>query len=179
VSTARFSHARAMAHCRFTVAGDIPTTSAVSSTVRPPKYRSSTMRACSGSKAARRGQRLVECEHVDAGWLGRYETLVERHPVWSATAFCRLAGARPLHEDLPHRQALRWRQSADGSRRDRGRSDASRTNASLTSAVACSVCPGPLAPDVARRNPSELVVHSGISEIGVGSLPHFFSVVRS
>src|SRR5262249_37783548 len=54
VSTARFSQARAMAHCRFTVAGDIPTTSAVSSTVRPPKYRSSTMRACSGSNVASR-----------------------------------------------------------------------------------------------------------------------------
>src|SRR5439155_5121709 len=53
-SIARLSHARAIAHCRFTVAGDVPTASAVSSTVRPPKYRSSTMRACSASSAASR-----------------------------------------------------------------------------------------------------------------------------
>ena len=36
-SSARFSHARASAHCRLTVAGDEPITSATSSTVRPPK----------------------------------------------------------------------------------------------------------------------------------------------
>jgi len=36
-SIARFSQARASAHCRFTVAGDVPMTSATSSTVRPPK----------------------------------------------------------------------------------------------------------------------------------------------
>jgi len=36
-SIARLSQARASAHCRFTVAGDVPMTSATSSTVRPPK----------------------------------------------------------------------------------------------------------------------------------------------
>ena len=36
-SNARFSHARAIAHCRLTVAGETPTASAVSSTVSPPK----------------------------------------------------------------------------------------------------------------------------------------------
>ena len=36
-SSARLSHARASAHCRFTVAGEMPRASAVSSTVRPPK----------------------------------------------------------------------------------------------------------------------------------------------
>ena len=36
-SSACLSHARAIAHCRFTVAGETPTASAVSSTVRPPK----------------------------------------------------------------------------------------------------------------------------------------------
>ena len=41
----RRSHARAVRHSRLTVADDTPTTSAVSSTPRPPKNRSSTMRA--------------------------------------------------------------------------------------------------------------------------------------
>ena len=36
-SSARFNHARAIAHWRLTVAGDTPTASAVSSTVSPPK----------------------------------------------------------------------------------------------------------------------------------------------
>ncbi len=36
-SIARFSHARAIAHWRLTVAGERPTASAVSSTVSPPK----------------------------------------------------------------------------------------------------------------------------------------------
>ena len=40
-------------HHRFTVAGEIPMTSAVSSTVRPAKKRSSTTSACLGSSAAR------------------------------------------------------------------------------------------------------------------------------
>ena len=40
------SHALAIVHSRTTVAAEMPTTSAVSSIVRPPKYRSSTIRAC-------------------------------------------------------------------------------------------------------------------------------------
>ena len=36
-SSARFSQARARDHCRLTVAGEVPITSATSSTVRPPK----------------------------------------------------------------------------------------------------------------------------------------------
>src|SRR5215470_15205554 len=43
---ARNSHARAIIHSRFTVAGEMPRTSDVSSMVRPLKERSSTMRLC-------------------------------------------------------------------------------------------------------------------------------------
>jgi hypothetical protein len=43
--SARYSQAFATAHSRLTVAGDTPTTAAVSSTVSPAKNRSSTMRA--------------------------------------------------------------------------------------------------------------------------------------
>ena len=44
----RSSHALATIHCRFTVAGEMPIASPVSSIVNPPKYRSSTNRPCSG-----------------------------------------------------------------------------------------------------------------------------------
>src|SRR3954452_4431569 len=48
----RYSQARAVTHSRFTVAGEIPSTSEVSSMVRPPKKRSSTMRLCCSSNPA-------------------------------------------------------------------------------------------------------------------------------
>src|SRR6516165_7881366 len=44
--SSRLSQARARLHLLFTVAGETPTTSAVSSMLRPPKKRSSTIRAC-------------------------------------------------------------------------------------------------------------------------------------
>ena len=52
--TSRRSHARAVRHSRLTVAVDTPATFAVSSTVNPPKKRSSTMRACGASSRSRR-----------------------------------------------------------------------------------------------------------------------------
>jgi hypothetical protein len=47
---ARNSHARAVIQSRFTVAGEIPSTSEVSSMVRPAKKRSSTIRPCCASR---------------------------------------------------------------------------------------------------------------------------------
>src|SRR6266403_4709158 len=49
---ARYNHARAVTQSRFTVAGEIPNTSAVSSMVSPAKKRSSTMRLCCASSLA-------------------------------------------------------------------------------------------------------------------------------
>src|SRR4029450_12520779 len=49
----RCSHARAIAHSRFTVAGETPMTSAVSLMLRPPKKRSSTSVPCGGCSAPR------------------------------------------------------------------------------------------------------------------------------
>src|SRR6185436_14323623 len=54
VSSSFASQARATAQWRFTVAGEMPIASAVSSIERPPKKRSSTMRAWLASSAARR-----------------------------------------------------------------------------------------------------------------------------
>src|SRR5207245_10932013 len=53
VDMSRYSHALAAAQSRFTVEGEIPNTSAVSSMERPPKKRSSTTRLCCSSFAAR------------------------------------------------------------------------------------------------------------------------------
>src|SRR5215210_9259930 len=50
----RCSHARATAHSRLTVAGEIPSTSATSVTSRPAKKRSSTTRLCRGSSSSSR-----------------------------------------------------------------------------------------------------------------------------
>src|SRR6185503_7731337 len=54
VVISRCSHARAIAHSRFTVAGETPMTSAVSLMLRPPKKRSSTNLPCCGSSASSR-----------------------------------------------------------------------------------------------------------------------------
>lgn len=60
-SSSFFSQARASAQCRLTVAGEDPITSAVSFTVSPPKYRSSTTRpgrdrAAQGATTPRRAR---------------------------------------------------------------------------------------------------------------------------
>src|SRR5688572_31455760 len=47
-----YSHAFASVHSRLTVAGEMPSTSAASSIVNPPKNRSSTTRLCCGSTTA-------------------------------------------------------------------------------------------------------------------------------
>src|SRR5687767_7597382 len=52
LDNSRNSHAFALTQSRFTVAGETPTTSAVSSIDRPPKNRSSTILACCGSTLA-------------------------------------------------------------------------------------------------------------------------------
>ena len=52
VVSSRYSQPFANAHSRFTVAGEMPSAAAVSSTVRPAKNRSSTMRPCVGSSCS-------------------------------------------------------------------------------------------------------------------------------
>ena len=52
--SSRSSQARAIAHSRFTVAGETPMMSAVSLMLRPPKKRSSTSRPCCASRASSR-----------------------------------------------------------------------------------------------------------------------------
>src|SRR5262249_25587569 len=67
-SSSRSSHARANVQCRFTVASEISSAAAVSGTDIPPKYRSSTRRACcasmvaSRSSARSRARRSTSCE---------------------------------------------------------------------------------------------------------------------
>ncbi len=116
-SSARFSHTRASVHCRLTVAGETPTTSAVSSTVSPPKYRNSTMRArASSSSASLRSASssastsmsfvavLIGRGEPGLNLVRRHAGVVERHARRRTAALERPPGARALDEDLPHRQ---------------------------------------------------------------------------
>ena len=77
--------------------------SAVSSTVRPPKNRSSTSRACSGSSACSRSSAPIEREDVDGRILAGDERFVERDARAAAAALLGAARAGALDQDLPHR----------------------------------------------------------------------------
>ena len=115
-SSSRASQARASAQCRFTVAGETPIASAVSSIESPPKNRSSTMRAWPGVELGEPGERRVERDHVDRA-LGRrrLQPLVERHARLAAAALQRVARARALDQDLAHRVRRDRARSARGS----------------------------------------------------------------
>ena len=77
-------------------------TSAVSSSVRPPKNRSSTTWPCSESSAASFDERVVQSNQVDRPRLG-HRNRVEKVPRSFPTSFLRIPLARVLHEDPPHR----------------------------------------------------------------------------
>ncbi len=92
-----------MRHCRLTVGAETPSTSAVSSTERPPKKRSSTIFDFCGSISARRFERVVQGDevHVARGARG-VEVLVERELLELAAALLGLVGARVIDEDAAH-----------------------------------------------------------------------------
>ena len=78
--SSRKSHARAERNSRLTDDGEVSMASAVSSIERPPKKRSSTIRACASSSAFEPNEGLVERQQIDVvGRLGRRDPDVERH----------------------------------------------------------------------------------------------------
>ena len=84
------------------VAGDESSWSAVSSTVRPPKKRSSTIRASSGLCGLEAGERLVERLDLDRAHAARQHALVQRHLVRGPAALGGTVCARAFHQDLAH-----------------------------------------------------------------------------
>ena len=76
----RCSHALASRQSRMTVSGDTFSTDAVSSTLNPPKNRSSTTRLFRSSNCRQRLQRVVERHEVLTRLVGDDERLVEGDP---------------------------------------------------------------------------------------------------
>ena len=97
----RCSHTFATAKCRFTVAGAIRSTVAVSATESPPKKRSSMMRAFCGSTAASASSAVVELHEIEIVAIRHLERRVERHPLRVAAALLRARLAGLIDEEMP------------------------------------------------------------------------------
>ena len=100
--SSRSSHSLASFQSRFTVSGDTFSASAVSSTLSPPKNRSSTTWARRSERRGEVRQRLVQRDQVLAALLRHDQRLVERHARGAATALLIALRARGVHEDAPH-----------------------------------------------------------------------------
>ena len=162
------SQARASAQSRSTVAGATPTTAAASSTVSPPKNRSSTSSLCRGSshgellERARRDRarrRRGDRPPVSASWSGTRcppsRLTAPRLRAWS-TSTRRITCAAIAKKCARFCQrTCRW--------------SISLRYASWTSAVGVERVVGALAAQMAARQPAQLVVH-GIDETGAGRL---------
>ena len=81
----------------------MPSASAVSSTLRPPKYRSSTSPGLFGVERGELFERRVDCQHVEVGLGAGQHGFVERHALAMAAALGRMTRPRTLDQDLPHR----------------------------------------------------------------------------
>ena len=98
----RCSHAFASFQSRITVSTDTFKTEAVSSTLSPPKNRSSITRALRSSTVGQRLERIVEGDEI-LTWLVRHDQrVIKRHSDGPAAAL--LVALRPgdVHEDAPH-----------------------------------------------------------------------------
>ena len=103
-SSSRKSQAFAERKSRLTEDGEVSRTSAVSSIVRPPKKRSSTICACAPSSALSRVEGLVERQDVDlARRLGRGDGDVQRHLLDLAAPLLGAAAAGVVDQDPAHR----------------------------------------------------------------------------
>ena len=97
------SQARALNHSRCAVRTDMPSASAVSSSVRPAKYRHSTIAARLPIRFGELAERQVDLEDPRGVGRGGVARLVEgNHGLFPAAL---LAGAPPgvVDDDLPHR----------------------------------------------------------------------------
>ena len=103
-ASARRSSTRAFTQSRCTVRTVMPSASAVSSSVRPPKKRHSTTRASRGSKAASRSSASSSWSSA-SGWSSTARSrVVERDALPHAAALERDALPRAIDEHVPHRQ---------------------------------------------------------------------------
>ena len=97
----RCSHTFATAKCRFTVAGAIRSTVAVSGTESPPKKRSSMIRAFCGSTAASASSAASSSTSIEVVAIRHLQRRVERHPLRVAAALLRARLAGLIDEEMP------------------------------------------------------------------------------
>ena len=94
---------RAFAQSRCTVRVVMPSASAVSSSLSPPKKRHSTTRASRGSTAASRSSASLSSS-IASGWSSAAIVLVvERDALQPALPFLREPRLRAIDEHVPHR----------------------------------------------------------------------------
>ena len=84
--SSRYSQILALLQSRLTVTGETLSTTAVSSTLRPPKNRISTTRTLR-IHARKRVQRVIERHEVDARIDAHENGLIQRDMVHAASAF--------------------------------------------------------------------------------------------
>jgi hypothetical protein len=100
--SARRSHAFANVQSRPTVCGEISSTAAVSSTVRPAKNRSSTIRALACVDFLETVERIIQRDDVFPQVAAPAEGFGKRYPNGVAAAFVGSAGAGGIDEHPPH-----------------------------------------------------------------------------
>ena len=100
----RYSQARANVHSFFTVAGDTSSAPAVSSMLRPAKYRSDTIFALRGSVCSRRVSASSTATRSIERRIDAHDPAVELDTLRGAAMSDALIVARALDEDAPHRQ---------------------------------------------------------------------------
>ena len=101
-SSSRSSQTFARPQSRITVMGDTFSTSAVSSTLRPPKNRNSTILALPLVERRQGFQRLIERDDVRARFARNGQRLVQRDLNNVATALLLVPRARHVDQDAPH-----------------------------------------------------------------------------
>jgi hypothetical protein len=166
--SSRLSQARAIVQSRFTVAGEMSSASAVSSTLMPPKKRHSTTRA---ARASCRASRSSASSSVSSSSPrgGHHDRIVEGLDRSAATALLRATRNGPVDEDVAH-----------GARRD-GEGIGAPGPARVVELRQLDVrlvhqrrgaerVPGLLAAQVAVRDAPQLLVHGGrhVVERGAG-----------
>ena len=87
---------------RITVSGDTLRTSAVSSTVSPPKYFSSTI-TLPRVQFLQIRERLVQTDHVRQALIRNDNCFVQRNSMFCSSPLCRLSIASMIHQNLTHR----------------------------------------------------------------------------
>ena len=158
-SSSRSNQSFASRQSRLTVSGDTWSTSAVSSTLKPPKKRNSIDPALPNVNRRQCLQGAIQRQHVHCRFRRRDEPFVQRHSLRRRRRVC---DSRATARDRRARGASGGpkspRKCARSCQRTR-RASVNRRNASFTSAVVCNVWPRRSRPHVPASQPAQLRLH--------------------